>query len=233
MNNNDTSSSLLEFQTPTLVPHVRSERGKQIVEWFGLTVPPERDPPSSPIPPDDLRKLLPEPGQIVLIGGPSGAGKSSLLRAMRTSAQHRRWIDLHSIRLPDESLVDCFSDLSMQQVLLLLSQVGLAEAWTYLRTPAELSDGQRWRLRLAAALAKSRFRRLPIVICDEFCALLDRVTAVIVSRALRRAVEQSPIGVIVATSHDDLVEALIPDVRVQCDFGVARVERLTQREPGP
>jgi hypothetical protein len=104
-----------------------------------------------------------------------------------------------------------------------LSRVGLGEVWTYLRTPAQLSEGQRWRLRLALGLARARpaqGRDLCVLAIDEFAAPLDRVTARVVARALRKAVSaRRDLCAIVATSHDDLVGALAPDVVVRCDFG--------------
>jgi ABC-type ATPase with predicted acetyltransferase domain len=140
--------------------------------------------------------------------------------------------------------------------------VGLAEAWSYLRTPNELSEGQRWRLKLAIAMsgATSRTRGLRvlpktahsstgtgearssgvpsdlasdekrlILVIDEFAALLDRITASIVARCLRRAVDATDnLCAIVATSHEDLTRALAPDTIVHCDFRLIEVLRLKQ-----
>jgi ABC-type ATPase with predicted acetyltransferase domain len=112
----------------------------------------------------------------------------------------------------------------------MLSRVGLAEAWTYLRTPRELSEGQRWRLKVAIAIANADARardqnpRRTILICDEFAAVLDRVTACVVARALRRTIDSARgISAILATSHDDLIDALRPDLRIKCDFGTVHV----------
>ena len=105
-----------------------------------------------------------------------------------------------------------------------LSRVGLGEVWTYLRTPAQLSEGQRWRLRLALALARARpapGKALRVLAADEFAAPLDRVTALVVARALRKAVTAKPnLCAIIATSHQDLAAALKPDLTVHCDFGI-------------
>ncbi len=108
-----------------------------------------------------------------------------------------------------------------------LSQVGLAEAHTYLLTPAELSAGQQWRLRLALALSH---RRRPLcLICDEFAALLDRVSAAIIAHTLRKAVYlRNELSAILATSHDNLQTALNPDLIITCDFGA-----YTIRTPNP
>jgi ABC-type glutathione transport system ATPase component len=203
-------------------------------------------------PPSDeqLLALLPAAGQIVLVTGPSGAGKSSLLRALETLARAREqtWLDFRTIDVPQLPTVDCFgTDASLDDVLALLARVGLAEVWTYLRIPAQLSDGQRWRLKLAIALDVAQRRSRPrksdnsppsapgsatpqaadsLLVIDEFAALLDRVTASIVARTLRRAIDahHSTLGALVATGHDDLARALAPDRIVHCDFGKVSVQ---------
>lgn len=209
---------------------IRSERAAQVARWFGLgrhvaprpssdnakaaTNPPA--PPRCPTPP--LR-----PGTITLVAGPSGAGKSTLLRAARDAHPTRRWIDLARASAPDAPLVDCFDDLPLRDALALLARVGLGEAWTYLRTPDELSEGQRWRFRLALALhaaARDDDEASPVIVCDEFAAVLDRVTAIIVAHRLRRAIDAFPrAAAVVATSHEDVEPALAAEVVVRCDFG--------------
>lgn len=141
------------------------------------------------------------------------------------------WIDLAAIDPPDVPIVDCFGDEPLTAILKRLGHVGLGEAWSYLRTPPELSEGQRFRLKLAMAMceaarvAASPGRGRAILVCDEFAAVLDRLTAMIVARCVRRAIAATPqAAAVVATSHEDLRVALAPDVVVHCDFGTARVE---------
>jgi hypothetical protein len=189
-----------------------------VARWFGID-PQQQGAPSPPL--NDVRSVLPPPGAITLVTGASGSGKSSLLRELRRSID-ARWIDLNDVKLRDVPVVDCFDGRSLEATLALLARVGLAEVWTYLRTPAELSDGQRWRLKLAlalnqASLASSNARLRTILCADEFCTVLDRVTAMVVARTLRRAV-RPPLGAIVATPHDDLSDALQPDLIFTCDF---------------
>jgi ABC-type ATPase with predicted acetyltransferase domain len=176
----------------------------------------------------------------VLITGPSGSGKSQLLSAMRNRhAPGVSWIEPASIRFDDRSVIDTLCgridpacpDDAIERGLALLSRVGLAEAWTYLRTPAELSDGQRWRLVLAMMFASaSQMNGTAIIAMDEFAALLDRVTAMIVARALRKLITaDSRLSAVVVTSHDDLSDALRPDAWVECDFGEYRVTHAPRR----
>ena len=198
---------------------------------------PSRKRPLRPIEPSLIVRALPRVGQITLLTGPSGGGKSRLLRAMQSVQDGRplRWINPAALPLPNVSVIDCVcdalddaSDHHVEHALELLSRVGLAEAWTYLQKPAELSDGQRWRLMLALGVTEALKARdsavIAVLAMDEFAALLDRVTARIVARALRRLVdrqigEHGPVlGAVVATSHHDLLAALQPETIVTCDF---------------
>jgi ABC-type ATPase with predicted acetyltransferase domain len=176
---------------------------------------------------------LPSPGEILFLAGASGSGKSSLLRVLsRRARRSRAVLNLRSIRLPDRPVIDLFEDDNFPATLRRLSAVGLAEVWTWLRHPRELSEGQRWRLRLALALARAeRFGTHSVLVCDEFGAVLDRVSASIVAACVRRAVDarSSTLSAILATSHDDLHAALDPELRIDCDFGQ---HQLTRRKRG-
>lgn len=159
------------------------------------------------------------PGQIALVTGPSGGGKSTLLRAVvrrlgrrvvraRTAYSSRRVVDL--------------LDLPLDQTLGTLSRAGLADARLLARPGRTLSEGERFRLALALAMTRAgRTPALPlpggvVLVVDEFASVLDRVTAASVARALRRWVRPpGPMRVIVATAHDDVLEALAPDVLVE------------------
>ena len=222
------------FNLESPPPIARSRRAKIIARGFGLTLPekvePAARPSLDPMLAMQIASLAPSPGQIVLIAGPSGAGKSSLLRAIRSLTRNTvRWIDLHRINPPPSAVVDAFGrHVPLNRTLAMLSRVGLAEVWTYLRKPHELSEGQRWRLRLAIALMRSRrrARTRAVIVCDEFAALLDRVTAAIVARTLRRSIDSHrESSAIVATTHEDLIKALDPDVIVRCDFARIEIER--------
>lgn len=165
---------------------------------------------------------VPKPGTIVLVTGPSGAGKSSLLRALRRAHHGRNWVDVNAVATAwrDGLVIDQFAD-DVEGGLWALGRFGLGEVHTYLRAPDQLSDGQRWRLQLALAVHNAGEDAL--LLADEFAAVLDRVTACVVARALRRAIDDAPTrSAVVATSHEDLERALRPDVVVYCDFG--RVE---------
>jgi ABC-type ATPase with predicted acetyltransferase domain len=59
-----------------------------------------------------------------------------------------------------------------------------------------------------------------VLVCDEYAALLDRVTAAVVSRSIRKLIDVMPwLSAILATAHDDVIRPLQPDRVVHCDFG--------------
>ena len=206
-------------------PAAWSERAAVVAGWFGVEKGREGE--------ASFSVELPEirGGEVWLIVGASGAGKSSVLRGIRGRYPRERWIDLSEMALPEDGggcVVDCLPELSVEAALGALGRVGLGEVWTYLKRPGELSEGQRWRLRVAMGLLRKLpvdSCQLPVVLaCDEFGAVLDRITARVVARTVRRAIsgEGNVCGVF-ATSHEDLVPALEPDVIVWCDFGRVRV----------
>jgi ABC-type ATPase with predicted acetyltransferase domain len=199
---------------------------------FGLGL--DAQPDLTIIPPTTLTLA---PGQLVFLTGPSGGGKSSLLRLIEEalmqpaegSSPPARVLRLDPAAIagsiPDLPLVDTFN-LPLDRALALLSLAGLSDAFVLLRRPSELSDGQRYRFALAHAMADVEASgavtpgALTVLIADEFGATLDRVTAAVLARNLRRwSRKVSNICVIVATTHDDLLEPLEPDVLIEKHLG--------------
>ena len=220
----------------------RSAAAREVAALFGLPEDDDDAPHHEPDAAPQIDVAAPAAGQILLVVGASGAGKSTLLRRLVAGAgQDAAVIDVARVRLRRAACVDQFGGRRPGRVpfaLDLLARVGLAEAHTYLRRPAELSDGQRWRLRLAVALARCMTLHArggtastpTLLVADEFAAVLDRVSAAVVARSLRRSIDRlSRVGVgvaaLLATSHDDLEAALLPDAVARCDFGPVTVTR--------
>ncbi|MEX0652663.1 MAG: ATP-binding cassette domain-containing protein [Phycisphaeraceae bacterium] len=205
-------------------PHVL-----EVAAMFGLGIDEQRE--LDIIPPT---RLTLAPHHLVFVTGPSGSGKSSLLQLIAEQTRPRE--EIHLIRfdqLPapaDRPLVDLFGEPAnppLKQVLRWLSLAGLNDAFVMLRTPAELSDGQRYRLRLARTIAAveqavaAGDARTPLVLADEFGATLDRLTAAILARNVRKWVTHTPVIFVAATTHDDLLEPFAPDVLIEKPLGPA------------
>jgi len=149
-------------------------------------------------------------GDIVYITGPSGAGKSVLLKELEKSVPAQDKTNLAKIKLPrSKTLVDCI-DGDVLTGLAVLSTAGLSDVFCILNQPRNLSDGQKYRFRLAIALAaKKKF-----VFADEFCSNLDRITAAVISYNVHRFAKRTGTIFILAASHDDILLDLAPDVLV-------------------
>jgi ABC-type ATPase with predicted acetyltransferase domain len=134
---------------------------------------------------------------------------------------------LNTLDLGTRLIVDAI-DLPFEEALQLLALCGLAEAPLLLRTPQELSEGQRYRFALAlAASLKPQW-----IVADEFTAVLDRITAKVIAHNVRRIADRYGIGFLLATALNDVADDLEPDLLVTCDLdGRVGVERREVREP--
>lgn len=149
-------------------------------------------------------------GDIVYLTGPSGAGKSVLLRELEKSIPASDRVNLTRIKLPsDKTLIDCI-DGDLLRSLRTLSIAGLNDCFCILNQPRNLSDGQKYRFRLAMALAaKKKF-----IFADEFCSELDRITAAVISYNVHKFAKRTGTIFILASSHDDILLDLSPDILV-------------------
>lgn len=194
---------------------------------FGLGVTrPSRSVSTDPTARDIVASL--SAGSILLISGPSGSGKTRLGRSI---TRHARDAGVPLIkpslrRTSSRTILDCLPA-ALDDALAGLSRAGLADAAALARTPAELSDGELWRFAFARAmlraqrLARSRTlrTRVPIVICDEWCSLLDRHTARSVCIAARKWLTHAPTCCLICiTAHDDVERWLLPDRVIRLGF---------------
>ncbi|MEM2779568.1 MAG: GNAT family N-acetyltransferase [Candidatus Bathyarchaeia archaeon] len=157
------------------------------------------------------------PKDIVYITGDSGSGKSVLLKALEKDIREAGWscINIADIKpVPGKPLIETVGK-SLEEALELLSRVGLNDAFFFLRTYEQLSDGQKYRYKIAKMIES----QAQFWIMDEFAATLDRDTAKIVAFNLQKLAWQQGKAVIAATTHTDLFEDLNPSVHIHKRFG--------------
>ncbi len=185
------------------LPKQRSLRASQVMDHFGIGFETGRHVIA------DGFDLPVRDGDVVCFTGASGSGKSSLMRAV--AKQLSGVLNVDDLTLPDRILVEAI-DLPVEESLPLLSSCGLGEAHLLLRTLAELSDGQRYRFRIALAVS----RKPRWIVADEFSATLDRTLANVIAFNVRRIADRTGIGFLLATTHEDIIPDLAPSLHVQC-----------------
>jgi len=158
------------------------------------------------------------PTDIVYISGESGSGKSVLLKALENDIKQdmgSTTINMADIQPEtDKPLIETVGK-TIEEGLELLSKVGLNDAFLFLRTYKQLSDGQKYRYKIAKMIES----QAQFWIMDEFAATLDRDTAKIVAFNVQKLARQQGKAVLAATTHTDLFEDLHPSVHIHKRFG--------------
>lgn len=184
----------------------RSDRVLEIAEAFGLGL----DDKEFVV--FDKQAVEIEQGDVVYITGQSGSGKSLALRELKKQMSEAG----HHISDIDEVTLDLTRPLIDQigsntaEALTLLSIAGLNDAYLFVRKPQELSDGQRYRFRLAKIIESGA----NVWVCDEFLAVLDRTTAKVIAFNLQKVARKVKATLIVATTHTDMVADLAPNLYI-------------------
>lgn len=163
----------------------------------------------------DNLEIEAQAGDVIYINGQSGSGKSLVLREMASQLMDRGYkvANLDDIQFENVPLVDQIGK-DTNDAIRLLSLAGLNDAYLLVRKPNQLSDGQRYRFRLAKVIESSA----DVWVADEFCAVLDRDTAKVVSFNVQRTARKVGAMVIVATTHTDLVPDLKPSLVIEKDY---------------
>lgn len=200
---------------------VRSPRILEIAEAFGIGLE-DRE-----FVIFDNLELEVKQGDVVYITGQSGSGKSLLLRELEKQMAERgmKVANLDKIELPEIPLIDQIGR-DTNDAIRILSTAGINDAYLLIRKPSELSDGQRYRFRLAKAIETNA----DVWVADEFLAVLDRTSAKVIAFSLQKTARRTGKTVIVATTHTDMVPDLSPNLYIQKRYR-EKIEIKKSEEP--
>lgn len=184
----------------------RTERVLEIAEAFGLGL----DDKEFVV--FDEQEIEINDGDVVYITGQSGSGKSIALRELTKQMFEagKKVVNLDDVELKDVPLIDQIGETTTEG-LNFLGLAGLNDAYLFIRKPQELSDGQRYRFRLAKIIESGA----QVWVADEFLAVLDRETAKVLSFNLQRTARKFNATLMVATTHNDMVQDLQPDLIIE------------------
>lgn len=154
--------------------------------------------------------------RLTLITGRSGSGKSTLLRALQQPLPNT--ITPSDLPRINQSLpiVNLFNE-PLNQTLSLLGSAGLAEPKLWVLPQRALSTGEQARLQIARLIHHAQQRKQPndIILLDEFCSNLDRLTAQSLCASLNKLITRSPsLSIIAAAAHEDLPTYLNTDLLI-------------------
>jgi ABC-type transport system involved in cytochrome c biogenesis ATPase subunit/GNAT superfamily N-acetyltransferase len=205
--------SYLKVSSDYVIPQTRNVR--LVLNGFGIQVTHLKNTLVGPL------SIQATSGNIIFISGSSGTGKSVLLKALDPNLRN---IDAHmNVKITgttdysaswlrplpeDVPIFDIFAQrYSAASAMSAMSQVGLSEAFVFIKPFRLLSRGQRYRAMLADLL----LRNDSVWLIDEFCADLDPLSARIVAHNLRRNVlKTGRIAFVAAANHGHFLDALRP-----------------------
>lgn len=161
--------------------------------------------------------------RIGAIVGPSGSGKTTIAKAAYGEAAL-----LSPSWEPNRAIIEQFDEHSLLDAARILTSVGLGSAPLWLRPYSALSSGEQFRCNLAKRL----LQRAPIIVCDEFAALLERNLARNIAISLEKRIRsgQWPTRLVAITTHDDILPWLAPDWTLDMSERALHWRRLRRPE---
>jgi len=191
-------------------PLPSTRRVEQLARHFGLSGDGEERETGDPV------RVTLGPGRIVAFVGPSGSGKTTAL--VQLESRHPRAHNVGRVQFnPNLPLVESILPAQpLAAALSLLTACGLGEPRLWVRRYHELSQGERFRARLARALGSALADKAPApLLCDEFCTGLHQRVSRAIAHNFRKLVWQHRLCAVVALSDETLAGDLQPDTLVR------------------
>jgi ABC-type lipoprotein export system ATPase subunit/GNAT superfamily N-acetyltransferase len=136
----------------------------------------------------------------VILGG-SGSGKSTVLNNIGT---------VKDVQMsPEKCLISNFDFLPPEEASLVLTSMGLSTIPAWLRPFNVLSNGEKYRAKLAYLVANAKDG--DVILVDEYTSVVDRNVAKSMSFALQKYIRRKNKKIILASCHYDILEWLMPD----------------------
>lgn len=143
---------------------------------------------------------LPKKWNIGMIVGSSGTGKTTIARELFGDSFYQN-------SYKSKSVIDDMPEGSVTDIQKMFNSVGFSSPPSWLKPYSVLSNGERMRVDLAAALLSGK----ELVVFDEFTSVVDRQVAKIGSVCTQKAVRKMDSKFIAVSCHYDVEEWLMPD----------------------
>ena len=174
------------------------------------------------IPLIDKKELSSFDWNVGIICGSSGSGKSSILKEQFS---YGSLVPSYDNTKP---IVSQFKNYTPDEICRLFESVGLSSIPVWLRTPNQLSVGERARFDLCWYLINAPQDK-PIVI-DEFTSTVNRECALSMAYTLQRYVRDKNLKIVLSSCHFDIIDYLNPDwiynLNKQRTDGTVEIERI-------
>lgn len=189
----------------------RTERVLAVAETFGLELMDKKFEIYKAF------KFSTKSGDRTYITGESGSGKSLILGEIIKDYRDAGLsvVNINEVVLEEKPLIDQVGR-NAKEASQILSAAGLNDAYLLIRKPSELSDGQKYRFRIALLLSM----KADVWICDEFGAILDRDMAKALAYSLWKISDKTGVSIAIATTHRDLKPFFGPHHSITKRYGI-------------